>query len=254
MRSVTDLPYRAPASVPMGARCTADLHLPDAREADCLMWVHGGGLTEGDKGGPEVDRLLVPRGWAVASPNYRLLQHAPWPACIEDIAAAVAWVRPAMAAQGVTCRRLFIGGVSAGAYLVAMVALDRSWLAVHGLDPAILAGAIPLSGQMTSHFAYRAAIGHPAERPLIDRAAPLWHVRADAPPLLLIAAENDMPCRPEENRYLVAALNAVGNRGVSCHVIPGRDHGTVGAGMADTANPVVGLLLRFLAAPGPVTA
>lgn len=246
MRIVADRPYR-----PGIDRCMADLHLPDAsREADCLIMVHGGGLTACDKADVGyLTPLLTAAGWAVLCPNYRLLQHAPWPACIEDIAAAVAWTRQALAAEGIALRRLFLSGISAGAYLAAMVALDRRWLAAHGMDPSCLAGAIPLSGQMTSHFAYRSAIGHPPDQPLIDQAAPLWHVRADAPPLLLVAGSEDMPCRPEENLYMAAALRTVGHRHVACHIIPGRTHSTITAGLADPADPVTRLLHGFLANP-----
>ncbi len=246
MRVIADLPYRDLAGSDHPERWTADLRLPEAAAGDCLIWVHGGGLTEGDKGDTAIVPPLLAAGWATVTTNYRLLQHAPWPACIEDVASVVAWTRGALAAQGFTCRRLFLGGVSAGAYLVAMVAFDRRWLAVHGLDPACLAGVIPLSGQMTSHFAYRAAIGHPPERPLIDHAAPLWHVRADAPPLLLIAGSDDIPCRPEENQYLLAVLRQCGHPAVSCHIIPGRTHATIGSGIGDPADPVARLIHGFL--------
>jgi pimeloyl-ACP methyl ester carboxylesterase len=128
------------------------------------------------------------------------------------------------------------------------VVLDPSWLAGCGAAGLPLAGAFPLSGQMASHFNYRASIGHPAWRPLIDRFAPLWHVRPDAPPLLLIAGEHDMPCRVEENRYLLAALREVGHRQAACHIIPGRDHGTISSGMGDPADPVTRLFHDFLRA------
>lgn len=246
MRLAADRPYR-----PDIARCTADVFLPDgAREADCLIMVHGGGLTECDKA--DVHYLVPPLaagGYAVICPNYRLLRHAPWPACIEDTAAVVAWARQGLAAEGVALRRLFLAGISAGAYLTAMVALDRRWLAACGQDPACLAGAIPLSGQMTSHFAYRSAIGRHPDQPLVDHAAPLFHVRGDAPPILLVAGSEDMPCRPEENLYMAAALRTVGHRHVACHIIPGRTHGTITAGLADPADPVTRLLHGFLARP-----
>ena len=249
----SDLPYRAPGSAPHAERCRADLHLPEGADGpvDLLVWLHGGGLVEGDKVGPDT-LLAAPcaaRGIAVATPTYRFLQHAPFPACIEDAAAAIAWAPGALAREGLACRRLFVGGMSAGAYLAAMVALDPAWLAPHGLTPAALAGVIPLSGQMMSHFNYRPTIGHPVERPLIDRYAPLWHVRADAPPLLLITGDDDMPCRVEENRLMVAALRQAGHRRSACHVIPCRTHGTIAAGLGDPADAVARLILAFLAAP-----
>jgi acetyl esterase/lipase len=243
MRRIADLSYR-----PGNPACLADLYLPDASAADCLIWLYGGGLTAGCKG--EGMHLLPPPGWALAIPNYRLLSQAPWPACIEDAAAVVAWVRGALAAQGVTCRRLFLAGASAGAYLTAMVALDRRWLSIHGLDPSTLAGVIPVSGQMTTHFAYKASIGLRAGQPMIDAAAPLWHVRGDAPPMRLIVGGNDIPCRLEENQLMLAAMRDAGHRATDLHVVPGRDHGGMGSGLNDPADAVLRLLHGFLQAGG----
>jgi acetyl esterase/lipase len=236
MRRIADLPYS-----PVHPRCTADLYLPAATEVDALLWLHGGGMVEGDKGGP-LPPILVPDGFALCMANYRLLQHAPFPACIEDAAAAWRWLPDGLAAQGVRPRRLFIGGESAGAYLAAMV----------GLDPARQTGArrpdgvIPLSGQMTSHFAYRPSIGLRANQPVIDAYAPLWHVRADAPQLLLIVGSDDIPCRPEENAYMAAAMRENGHAATRLHVIPGRTHATIGMGRQDADDPVTRLIHGFL--------
>lgn len=251
MTVIANLPYRQPHTVTMAARCTADLYLPtQATAADCLIWAHGGGMTGGDKSGPNIVEPLLKAGVAVISPDYRLLHHAPWPACIEDLAAVAAWSRGALAAQGVTCKRLFIGGISAGAYLAAVVALDRRWLAIHGMDPTTFAGVIPLSGQMSSHFAYATASGHPSRGPLIDTYAPLWHVRADAPPMLLITGDQDIPGRDAENRLMLATMQAIGHTQTSHHTIPGRDHSTIAGGLADPADPASRLIHRFLGLNG----
>jgi len=248
MLRIADLPYRRADGTPCVDRCRADLYLPDAAEADCLVWFYGGGLTMGDKGGPGPP-ILVPSGWALVCPDYRLLDQAAFPACLEDAAASLAWAPGALEANGVRCRRLFVGGISAGAYLSALVALDRSWLAAYGATPDRLSGCFPLSGQMASHFAYCASLGHRPGQVLVDRFAPLWHVRADASPLLLVTGDADIPCRLEENRLLLAALRAAGHRHHSCHVIAGRDHGAMGNGLGDAADPVTRLMHAFLARP-----
>jgi acetyl esterase/lipase len=252
MRTIKDLAYRdASGPVPPGPRHRADLHLPDhAPGGDCLVWFHGGGLFEGDKVGEEpMLARLTTASVAVVLANYRLMpkdrnsRGDPWPACLEDAAAALAWAPSALAAHGFTPRRIFLGGMSAGAYLAA---LDPHWLAAHGRDSTMLAGVIPLSGQMTSHFTYRASIGHPPDRPLIDHAAPLWHVRKDAPPILLIVGGNDIPCRAEENRYLEAALRHAGHTQVACHIIPGRDHTTIFPRSGAPDDPVANLICAFI--------
>ncbi len=246
MPLLADVAYRSLTGTAFPERWLADLHLPEANTGDCLIWIHGGGLTSGDKSDAAISVPLVAAGWAVVCTNHRFLHQAAWPACLEDIASVTAWVRGALAVQGFTCRRLFIGGVSAGAYLATMVALDRRWLAAQDLDASSLAGVIALSGQMTSHFAYRAAIGHPETQPLLDHAAPLWHVHAAAPPLLLIVGSDDLPCRPEENHYMAAAMRSVGHLTTTCHVIAGRTHATIGEALDDPHNPVTRLLHDFL--------
>jgi acetyl esterase/lipase len=254
MRTISNLPYRhaaghvAPGSIPVGPRHVADLHLPDAGDAgDVLVWFHGGGLTEGDKVGEEpMLARLTGAGIAVVLANYRLMPTDPWPACLEDAAAVVAWATHALAPHGFNLRRLFLGGMSAGAYLAAMIALDKRWLAAYGRDPSCLSGVIPISGQMASHFTYRAQIGHPQDRPLIDHAAPLWHVRPDAPPFLLIVGGNDLPCRLEENRYLEAALRQVGHHAVACLVVPMRDHTTIFPRSGSGHDPVAHRICTFL--------
>lgn len=234
MRRLADLRYSAAHD-----RCQADIYVPDAPSGDALLWFHGGGMIEGDKGGP-LPPMLVPPGCALVMANYRLLKHAPFPACLDDATAATAWAPGALAAAGVAGKRLFIGGGSAGAWLAAMVGLEAG--RARGL-----AGIIALSGQMSSHFAYRPSIGRRENQPVVDAMAPLWHVRADAPPLLLIVGDADMPCRLEENAYLRAAMRDVGHAATQFHVIAGRDHGTIGAGVCDPADPVTRLILAFLA-------
>src|SRR5271165_5091820 len=62
-----------------------DLYLPDKAEGrlPLVVWIHGGGWQAGSKEGcPAV--FLVAKGYAVASINYRLSQHAVFPAQIED--------------------------------------------------------------------------------------------------------------------------------------------------------------------------
>lgn len=248
MRRIADLPYRPDTGRDATARCRADLYLPDAAEADALVWFYGGGLTEGGKGGP-LPPVAVPEGFALVCPDYRLLSHAPFPACIEDAAASLAWAPGALEAHGVRCRRLFVAGCSAGAYLSAMVALDPSWLAAYGASPDRLAGCAPVSGQLACHFTYANARGARPGQTMIDRFAPLFHVRPDAPPILLTVGDNDMPCRLEENQLMRAALRTAGHRHHRCHVIAGRDHGAIGAGLADPQDAVTRLLLDFLRDP-----
>ena len=240
----TDLSYRAgaPGDAYEGERCRLDVYAPtDAKALPCLVWLHGGGLTGGSKadgGTRALCRALASDGMLVASVEYRLSPEVKYPAYVEDAAAAVAWVKQHAAEHGGDPARVFVGGHSAGGYLTALLALDAQWLRAAGVDAAQLAGFIPVSGQMITHFTVRHERGIPATTILVDEAAPLYHVRADTPPWLIFYADHDMPLRADENRFFAAALVEAGNRGVTAHEIAGRTHGTIADWIAHPHDPV----------------
>jgi len=135
---------------------------------------------------------LKEKGIAVVAANYRLSPRAKSPAYIEDAAAAVAWTFHNIGKYGGSAKRIFVSGHSAGGYLAAMVGLDRRWLAVHQIDANSLAGLIPCSGQAITHFTIRAERGIGDKQPVVDDLAPLYHVRKDAPPMLLITGDREL--------------------------------------------------------------
>ena len=63
-----------------------------------------------------------------------------------------------------------------------MIGLDKKWLKEYSIDADSLAGLIPFSGQVISHFSYRKMNGIDNLQPTIDEFAPLFHVRK-MPPL-----------------------------------------------------------------------
>jgi acetyl esterase/lipase len=81
---------------PHKERNTLDLYLPAEGQAPrpLVIWIHGGAWRGGNKdSGPRPAMQLLRRGYAVASINYRLGQHAPFPAQIEDCKSAVRFLR-----------------------------------------------------------------------------------------------------------------------------------------------------------------
>ena len=60
-------------------------------------------------------------GYAVASINYRLSQHAIFPAQIEDCKAAICWLRTNAERYGYDPNRFGVWGSSAGGHLVALL-------------------------------------------------------------------------------------------------------------------------------------
>lgn len=231
-------------------RCLLDLYLPQGKTGyPAVVWFYGGGLTAGDKSGAlhvEIARSLAQRGIAVAVVDYRLSPRVEFPAYVEDAAAGVAWVLDHIGDYGGDAGHVFVSGHSAGGYLVAMVGLDDSYLAARGHSTGELAGLIPISGQMVTHETVRRERGLPTTRPLVDAAAPVYHVRDDAPPLLAIAGSEDLPARPEENRYLIAALRAVGHQDATYLEFEGRTHGTIVGGIPEADDAVGRAILAFI--------
>jgi len=231
-------------------RSVLDLYLPaDASDFPLVVWFHGGNITAGDKAGggqSNIARGLAERGVAVASANYRLSPNVGFPAYIEDAAAAVAWALEHAAEYGADADSVFVSGHSAGGYLAAMVGLDAAYLRALGHEPSDLAGLMPVSGQMVTHATVRGERGLPGNRPLIDAAAPAFHVSADAPPFLAIAGSEDLPARPEENRYLIAALKAVDHPDATYLEFEGRNHGTIVTQIPEQGDPVASAIVSFV--------
>ena len=239
------LPYRPDSEPDVYARerCKLDVYHPVAGPSvPTVVWFHGGGLTGGNRSTPSA---LKGQGIAVVAVDYRLSPKAKAPAYIEDAAAAVAWTFKNIARYGGDTNRIFLSGHSAGGYLASLVTLDRRWLAVHGVDPDRLAGLLPVSGQSITHFAIREERGLARTRPLIDDLAPVYHVRKDAPPILLISGDRNRELlgRYEESAYFWRMLKEVGHPSVELLELQGYDHGQ----MADPAFP---LLLRFIRQQG----
>ena len=197
-----------------------------------LQTVNGGGLTQGKK---SIPRSLQGQGIAVVAPNYRLSPDAKSPEYIEDAAAAVAWTVKNIESYGGSQKKVFVAGHSAGGYLATMVGLDRRWLEVHELRADDLAGIIPFSGHSITHFTIRAERGIPDVQPIVDDMAPLYHVRRDAPPVLLITGdrERELLGRYEETAYFWRMLKVAGHTDVQLIELKGYDHG----GMAEPAFP-----------------
>lgn len=240
-RTVENLLYREePGSTDaMKAACRLDLYYPeDMKGYATVVWIHGGGLTEGRRSIPE---RLKSRGFAVATIDYRLSPGAKSPAYVEDAAAAVAWVFKNIGNYGGSADRIFLAGHSAGGYLTLMIGLDKHWLAARGVDANRIAGLIPLSGQAITHFTVRKERGISEKRPVVDEMAPLYHVRGDAPPILLVTGDRELELlgRYEENAYLWRMLKISGHKEADLHELKRLNHGAM-------VEPGLDLLVPFV--------
>jgi acetyl esterase/lipase len=237
----TNILYRSGGELTpyMEERCRLDVYYPaGVKGFTTLVWFHGGGLTGGNR---SIPGGLKGRGIAVVAANYRLSPKVKAPAYIEDAAAAVAWTFRNIEKYGGSTNLIFVGGHSAGGYLTDMVGLDKRWLAACGVDADRIAGLIPFSGQAITHAAIRAERGIGDKQPVVDDMAPLYHVRKDAPPLLLITGDRELEMigRYEENAYLWRMMKLVGHPDTQIRELKGFNHGQM-------VEPACPLLLEFI--------
>lgn len=234
-------------------RCKLDIYAPvGAKDLPCVVWFHGGGLTEGDKKSARAGGYaLAADGVVMVSVNYRLSPQAKYPAYVEDAAAAVAWTKQQAAAHGADPKRLYVAGHSAGGYLAAMVCADARWLKPHGVALTDIAGAFPVSGQTATHYTIREERGLPKTAILVDDAAPLNHAGKDTPPWLLLYAEKEMTLRGDENRYFAAALKAAGHPQVEIREMAGYNHGSIGSRLGEVDDAVRKALVEFIGKTSP---
>ncbi|MGQ9575436.1 MAG: alpha/beta hydrolase fold domain-containing protein [Thermoguttaceae bacterium] len=224
IRVERDLEY-----VPGGhERNKLDLYLPAKAEGPLpvVVWVHGGAWRGGSKEGcPAV--WLVQQGYAVASINYRLSQHAVFPAQIEDCKAAIRWLRAHARPYQLDPGRLGVWGASAGGHLVALLGtsgdvkhlegkagtLDQSSRVQCVVDFFGPTDFLQMRGQHDDPNAPEALlIGGPVRenRPKAAQANPITYVTPDDPPFLIIHGEEDRTVPINQSELLHAALTKAG--------------------------------------------
>ncbi len=124
IRILRDLPYTEASKDP---EQQLDLYLPQIKYSSKLplvVWIHGGGWKAGDKNDTPAFEMAN-RGYAVASLNYRLSQHAVFPAQIYDCKAAIRWLRAHGEDYNMNVSRIGVWGASAGGHLAALLGVSN---------------------------------------------------------------------------------------------------------------------------------
>ncbi len=111
-----------------GGAVPVRLYRPSAKPGlPVMLFAHGGGYVVGSLDSHDrICRLIAERsGAAVLAVDYRLAPEHKFPAAVEDLEAALSWLKAAGAARGLDPARVAIGGDSAGGNLALAVALSR---------------------------------------------------------------------------------------------------------------------------------
>lgn len=132
--------------------------LADARApSPALLYVHGGGFAACSKRTHVSLAVAYARlGFTVFNADYRLAPRHPYPAAFEDVAAALRWVHAAGATFGADSRRVVLAGESAGANLVAALAVAASYpLGAPRAASELYAAAPPIAAVLAGSGVYQ---------------------------------------------------------------------------------------------------
>lgn len=225
-----------------------DLYIPNGDGPfPLLVWIHGGAWRAGSKNRARGQEWLD-KGVALASINYRLSQHAIFPAQIEDCKAAIRWLKAHAAKYHLNTDRLVVWGASAGGHLVALLGttgetrqfdvgehLDQSSAVTGVMDwygPTDFNQMDTMDGDIgkMDHDAADSPesqlIGGPIqENPeKVQKANPITYVTPKAPPFLIVHGDKDPLVAHGQSVILQAALTEA-NVPVRFYTVKGGKHG-----------------------------
>lgn len=239
-KALRDLPY-----VENGhERNRLDLYLPENAQGrlPLVVWIHGGAWMAGNKDNcPAV--WLTGKGYAVASINYRLSQHAVFPAQIEDCKAAIRWLRANAGKYHLDPDRIGVWGASAGGHLVALLGTtggvkefdkggnrdqsSRVQCVVDWFGPTDL---LTIGrGRNNPDSPEARLIGGPVRdnKEKARKASPLTYVSQYSAPFLIMHGDRDNVVPIEQSKVLAEALKKAGVE-VKLQIIEGNGHGGPG--------------------------
>jgi acetyl esterase/lipase len=247
-KGVTGLADITYSVVPGFRPLVLDLYLPAGGGPHPLvLFIHGGGWVGGNTrhsgalaNFPQAVAQLAAEGFVVASVEYRLSGEAPFPAALQDVRAALRYLKGNAAKYGIDATKVAVWGGSAGGQLAALAALscgDQTldvqpgqagsecvqgaaiWYGVFDFAPIVAEGVTAASRYLDCAARCEAA--------KVRRASPVTYVTADDPPFLLVHGEGDRTVDVSQSRNFEAALHEAGVDVQSLY-IPHVDHSFIG--------------------------
>lgn len=191
----------------------ADVYVPQGSGPfPAVVVVHGGGWDRRDRSDMDsISEKLAQRGYVAVNIGYRLAPAFLYPAPLEDVRAAIRWVRASAASLRVDPRRIGGWGYSAGAHLVALAAM-RDGAPDEALQ-AVVAGGTPAD---LPHYPHSPIITKFIGKPFADaratwiEASPVSHVDARDPPVFQYHGRSDQLVYVEDAYTFRAALDRAG--------------------------------------------
>src|SRR5262245_40335900 len=241
-------------------RNTLDLFVPKSdKPVPLIVWIHGGAWQGGSKDGNNPALPLLAKGYAVAAINYRLSQHAVYPAQIQDCKEAVRFLRASAKKYNLNPDAFGVWGASAGGHLVTLMGTtggvkelsfpdsprkdmsDRVQCVVDFFGPtdltkmAVQAGANSKIDHDSPTSPESKLVGGAIQqnKEKAAKANPINYVSKDSAPFLILHGDADPLVPLGQSELLHAALKKAGVPS-ELVVIKGGGHG--GAGFATQEN------------------
>jgi acetyl esterase/lipase len=228
---------------------------PGKGPAPVVLFIYGGNWQTGDRGMYRfAGAALAAAGCVTVIADYRLYPEARFPDFLRDCAAATRWTRDNAARFGGDPDRMFLMGHSAGAYNVAMLALDKQWLGAVGLEPRRdLRGVIGVAGPydflpLEDPVLVEIFGGN---GPAIAHTQPINFVDGTNPPTLLLAGDADTTVLPRNTTRLAARIREHGGP-IQSRLYSGIGHAPIIGALAAPVRfiaPTLQDTVAFMAAP-----
>lgn len=193
---------------------------PGAAPHPLMVSIHGGSWSGGDRTQlAGFNHHLAAQGFAVAAISYRLAPDHIHPAQIDDVEAAIQWLRDHAEELRIDASRPVLFGRSAGGHLATLAGLragrDKASAVIAFYPPADLVWGWhnPQKPRIyPSRETLQAFFGAPydeAPERFVD-GSPVTHVTAEAPPILTVHGSRDEYVSLTHARNMIAAAEAVG--------------------------------------------
>jgi acetyl esterase/lipase len=210
-----------------------------------VVYLHGGGWAHANpRAGaafadfPTILAHLAQRGYVVAAIEYRLSGEAAFPAQLEDLLAALRFLRGNAARLGIDGGRVALWAFSAGAQVGALQAVNcpvgscvqafAGWFGAYDLP----AYARQASSDASLRQLFRCG-EQPCSTATLQAASPMLQVGRDPPPVLLVHGSGDTQVLPSQAETFTHSLRAAGGE-VELLLIPDAGHGLIGANLETT--------------------
>jgi len=270
--------YQDVAYTPTAGTQKLNLYLPAGDGPfPVVVNIHGGGFKFGDRSmvGAVVGQALLDGGYAIASVDYRLSGEATFPAAVQDVKAAVRFLRANAAQYKLNPDQIVAFGFSAGGNLASMVGttgdvaeFDDPALGNEGVSSRVQAvidwfgptdfgqmdeqakaqgcGTSDQTHSTASSFESLYLGATVAESPeLVQKANPISYITADDPPFLLQKGDQDCTVPVGQSQLLADALKAAGID-VRFDLLKGVGHGDSGSTLVFESAENVQVVLAFL--------